>query len=401
MKKGDKVRFLSEMGGGIVAGFQGKDIVLVEDEDGFQIPMRINDVVVVQTDDYTSRGLMASKIKNEDDRRKQASDGRSIRAMMKEGQDEEMASASVGGFDVADTDKPVTFRTPVEERKGGNMLTACIAFVPVNVNEITSTSFDMYFVNDSNYYISYMILVAEGANWTVLSNGTAEPNTKEYIQEVRRDELDTLSKVCVQMFAYKSDRPFVLKPAIDVQFRIDGVKFYKLHTFAENIYFESPALIYNIVENDKPARSLVVDAKQLKKEMYKLSDTQINDAADRNSDSYVRRYDNGKKHGNPFVTKRKGDEDVVVVDLHADALLDTTAGMSSADILNYQMTKFREVLAQYKNRKQQRIVFIHGKGEGVLRRAIVNDLQYRYKSYSYQDASFQEYGYGATQVTIK
>lgn len=401
MKKGDKVRFLSEMGGGIVAGFQGKDIVLVEDEDGFQIPMRVNDVVIVQTDDYTSRGLMASKIKNEDDRRKLASDGRSIRAMMKEGQDEEMASASVGDFDVSDTEKPVTFRAPVEERKGGNMLTACIAFVPVNVNEITSTSFDMYFVNDSNYYISYMILVAEGANWTVLSNGTAEPNTKEYIQEVRRDGLDTLSKVCVQMFAYKSDRPFVLKPAIDVQFRIDGVKFYKLHTFAENIYFESPALIYNIVENDKPARSLVVDAKQLKMEMYKSSDTQINDDADRNSNSYVRRYDNGKKQGNPFVTKRKGDEDVVVVDLHADALLDTTAGMSSADILNYQMTKFREVLAQYKNRKQQRIVFIHGKGEGVLRRAIVNDLQYRYKSYSYQDASFQEYGYGATQVTIK
>ena len=52
MKIGDKVRFLSEMGGGKVAGFQGKDIVLVEDEDGFEIPMRINDVVVVQSDDY-------------------------------------------------------------------------------------------------------------------------------------------------------------------------------------------------------------------------------------------------------------------------------------------------------------------------------------------------------------
>lgn len=401
MKKGDKVRFLSEMGGGIVAGFQGKDIVLVEDEDGFQIPMRVNDVVIVQTDDYTSRGLMASKIKNEDDRRKLASDGRSIRAMMKDGQDEEMTSASVDDFDVSDIDKPVTFRAPVEERKGGNMLTACIAFVPDNVNEITTTTFDMYFVNDSNYYISYMILVAEGANWTVLSNGTAEPNTKEYIQEVHRDELDTLSKVCVQMFAYKKDKPFVLKPAIDVQFRIDGVKFYKLHTFTENIYFESPALIYNIVENDKPVRSLVVDAKQLKKEMYKSSDDNKSNNADRNSDSYVRRYDNGKKQGNPFITKRKGDEDVVVIDLHADALLDTTAGMSSADILNYQMTKFRETLAQYKNKKQQRIVFIHGKGEGVLRRAIVNDLQYRYKSYTYQDASFQEYGYGATQVTIK
>ena len=39
MKIGDKVRFLSEVGGGRVAGFQGKNIVLVEDEDGFQVPM--------------------------------------------------------------------------------------------------------------------------------------------------------------------------------------------------------------------------------------------------------------------------------------------------------------------------------------------------------------------------
>ena len=50
MKIGDKVRFLSEVGGGVVAGFQGKNIVLVEDEDGFQIPTSINDVVVVGED---------------------------------------------------------------------------------------------------------------------------------------------------------------------------------------------------------------------------------------------------------------------------------------------------------------------------------------------------------------
>lgn len=38
MKIGDKVQFLSEIGGGIIAGFKGKDIALVEDEDGFHIP---------------------------------------------------------------------------------------------------------------------------------------------------------------------------------------------------------------------------------------------------------------------------------------------------------------------------------------------------------------------------
>ena len=52
MKIGDKVRFLSEVGGGIVSGFQGKDIVLVQDEDGFDIPMLIRECVVVDTNDY-------------------------------------------------------------------------------------------------------------------------------------------------------------------------------------------------------------------------------------------------------------------------------------------------------------------------------------------------------------
>ena len=56
MKIGDKVRFLSEIGGGRVAGFQGKNVVLVEDEDGFQVPMAINEVVVIGDENYdTSR----------------------------------------------------------------------------------------------------------------------------------------------------------------------------------------------------------------------------------------------------------------------------------------------------------------------------------------------------------
>lgn len=37
MKIGDKVRFIYESGGGVVTGFRGKDIVLVEDADGFEI----------------------------------------------------------------------------------------------------------------------------------------------------------------------------------------------------------------------------------------------------------------------------------------------------------------------------------------------------------------------------
>lgn len=49
----------------------------------------------------------------------------------------------------------------------------------------------------------------------------------------------------------------------------------------------------------------------------------------------------------------------------------------------------------------QKIVFIHGKGEGVLRQAIMKELNHRFKGHDVQDASFREYGFGATQVTIR
>ena len=99
--------------------------------------------------------------------------------------------------------------------------------------------------------------------------------------------------------------------------------------------------------------------------------------------------------------RRRGKDEPVVVDLHASELLETTAGLSAADILNHQLDVFRKTMDEYKNRHGVKLVFIHGKGEGVLRHAIVHELNYRYKNCPYQDASFQEYGYGATQVTIK
>ena len=200
------------------------------------------------------------------------------------------------------------------------------------------------------------------------------------------------------------DRPFILKPAVDVQFRIDSVKFYKLHTFEENDFFEQPALLYTIIENDKTARPLVVDPTALKAKMYQKAEqdhTKVASSEKAKADTYMSRYDDKRRKGNPFVMKHRGDDNLLVVDLHANELLDSTAGMSATDILNYQLKKFRDTIAEYANKKGQKIIFIHGKGEGVLRRALINDLNYRYKKYPYQDASFQEYGYGATQVTIK
>jgi len=372
VKIGDKVRFLSEQGGGRVTGFQNKNIVLVEDSDGFEIPFPINEVVVVDNDNYDRNAAGVSTQKQVEHKKN-------------------------NNVEEHPEEKEITFKHPVEERKGGESLSVYLAFVPIDIKEVSKTKFEAYLVNDCNYYIRFTYLSSEGNTWKLRSTGEIEPNTKLYLEEFEREILNELNRVCIQFVAYKRDKNFILKPSAEAQFRIDAVKFYKLHTFKENDFFETPALIYPVIENDQIARPLVVDAKSLKREMYTNNDADKSNVAVNNN--YVRRYDDGKKQGNPFISKHKND-DIAVVDLHAHELLETTAGMNATDILNYQLDVFRKTLDKYKNNKGKKIVFIHGKGEGVLRHAIIHELNYRFKRYTYQDASFQEYGYGATQVTI-
>ena len=98
--------------------------------------------------------------------------------------------------------------------------------------------------------------------------------------------------------------------------------------------------------------------------------------------------------------KKPSKDEIIEVDLHAHALLDSTDGLSATEIKDYQMKVFREKMNEYLRDKGRRIVFIHGNGDGVLRKAILTEMKYSYKTCRHQDASFQQYGFGATMVTI-
>ena len=387
MKIGDTVRFLSSVGGGKIAGFQKGNIVLVEDEDGFQIPTLASDVVVVseQGDDYNMSKRIVPSAKNVEVT-VQNNDSKSIRSLIND--NAETALSCADSADDDPSDREITFRRQVEERKGGDRLTVFLAFIPVDAARISTTQFDMYLVNDSNYFLRYNIMQVESNAWSLRNEGEIEPNTKLYIEEIGFENLNSISRLGIQFMSYKRDKSFIMKPLVDVQLRIDGAKFYKLHTFRPNDFFEQNALLFPIVENDVVACPLSIDVNTLKRQMYAGMDTGLQ--RDRNNKVVER-----KKLG---VNKRN--EEPIVCDLHIEELLDNIDGMSSADILQYQLDVFHKNMQGFSGKKGTKIIFIHGKGDGILRRAIIHELNYRYRQCKYQDASFQEYGYGATQVTI-
>lgn len=373
MKIGDKVRFLSEIGGGIVTGFRGKDIVLVEDADGFDIPMPARECVVIETDDYNVPTPASKAAANK--KKAEEQQARSAAVIIKpassgiESQAERLAKPQVS-----------VYRQP--EMKGGDVLNVYLAFVPQDIKAVSTTPFEAYLVNDSNYCLYYTYLSAEGKSWTARSHGVIEPNTKLLLEEFEKSELNDRERVAVQLVAFKDNRSFAMKPAVSVEIRIDTVKFYKLHTFQNTAFFQTPALMYDIVKNDLPAKQVYVSAEDLQ-------------------DALLQRKEADAPAKPRTIIKRGGKNEIVEVDLHIGELLDDIHGMSNSEILNYQLDKFREVMEQYKNKREQRIVFIHGKGDGVLRKALLDELRRKYPVCKTQDASFQEYGFGATMVTIK
>ncbi len=103
-----------------------------------------------------------------------------------------------------------------------------------------------------------------------------------------------------------------------------------------------------------------------------------------------------------FVKEKKSKHEIPVpeFDLHIEKLVKNFRGMSNFDILTLQSeTAKRHIEFAIRNRIPK-IVFIHGVGEGVLK-AELDFLLGRYENIVFQDANYQKYGLGATEIYFK
>ena len=86
----------------------------------------------------------------------------------------------------------------------------------------------------------------------------------------------------------------------------------------------------------------------------------------------------------------------VEIDLHIEAL---PGGLSvpKGQELPYQLEQFRKVMRSRLKHRGSRVVFIHGVGDGILKKAIRDELDTTYAL----SCSWNPYGEGATVVTVK
>lgn len=355
LKIGDTVRFVNAVGGGVVSRFdEKKGLVYVEDEDGFEIPVMERECVVVPKvnpkTNFPARDFNSAK------------------------------PATVTEMKIpAATMVQTEVRKPeIVETEDGDELKVVLAFLPVAIKNLQSSDYEAVLVNDSNYFLLYSVVVGESGMQRSVAHGMLEPNMQEQLAVLANADLNDWEYVRVQALAYKEGKSFKSQDVIDRKLQITPLKFYKLHSFTENDYFDEPAMVFNLISYED--KLLTIHPAELKKAILQK-----------------------EKPEPPKVKREKtaGGSDSIEVDLHIHELTDTTTGMSNADMLQLQMDKFHEVIAANIRRKGQKIVFIHGKGEGVLRNELMKALKNRYKTFYVQDASFREYGYGATMIVIR
>lgn len=361
-KIGDHVRFLNSVGGGVVKKIEGQ--IAYVDEDGFETPVLLRECVVVAQGD----GFYKSSIK------------RSVPEPAPKAEPVKSKDATPAPA----PSRPAQVLPPVEETPEGEDITLVLGFEPADIKRLSDTSFDAVLVNDSNYgmYVSVATRPRESRQWTLRYAGYIEPQIQEFLFELTPADLPDIDRIALQAVPFKRTASYELREPIAFEQRLDATKFARLHCFGPNPYFDGQVLAVDVVKRGTVQTPVAVDPDQLRKAM-------------------VEKVRTDHKPATPTKPKAKHDNAPLEVDLHAGSLLDTLNGLSKADILNYQIDTFRRVMDENLGNIGRRIVFIHGKGEGVLRQALMKELNHRYKGHDVADASFREYGFGATQVTIK
>ncbi|MDT0676321.1 Smr/MutS family protein [Autumnicola musiva] len=106
-----------------------------------------------------------------------------------------------------------------------------------------------------------------------------------------------------------------------------------------------------------------------------------------------------KKRKSTRIKPKERNAPPMEVDLHIGKLTRSSKGLSNYEMLNLQVDTARRQLEFAVNKRIQKVVFIHGVGEGVLK-AELDYLFGRYANVKFYDADFQKYGLGATEVYI-
>ncbi|MDR2848530.1 MAG: DUF2027 domain-containing protein [Bacteroidales bacterium] len=354
---GDKVKFLNDVGGGKVTRIEN-NMVFVQNDDGFEIP--VNASQLLKTEATQAEATPFQKVKP---------------AEISKTQNNE---PEIQPQPVVETDY-IDLSADEQGDNSGVTVNVWMAWT-ANRNKTGDTDYRLYLINDCSYQLMYVAAMLREGSYRGIQAGRLENENIIHLITVSGNDLKLITLFDLQILFFKTGN---FLPQDTVQYRLKVDEFYLTDpiNYQPNEFLDEKALLINVTQE-----ALVAEM-------------------ERNTGKISAKMERQKRQidqpAPPRIPTSKEPDNTNEIDLHIEQLTDDYKHLTPVEILDMQMSRFRIALQGAINSKQKTIIFIHGVGNGRLRLEIQRILKKEYPNLRYQDASFKEYGYGATLVFCK
>ena len=350
MNIGDRVRMLHGTEEGIVSKISG-NIVEVEIEDGFSIPVLKNEVVVIAKEEKKRFG--------------------------------DYKEENTGKFAVRPTS---TEGKVVYSTKG-----IYVAFAAINDQRYT-----MHIINNTDFDLPFTVGLERNQNHQGVYAGLLRGRDSIKINEVNIKEFDTWG-VYIFQFLFAKRGYFSIRSPFIKKMRFRASNFFK--SKAKAPVLEKEAHLFQL-DKDTPDQTLNIQ------QIEQVSDDATPEPVEQKPLDANKLKEQMLSKNEPANTVKTQVVNTVSapeyeVDLHIERLTKDFGTMNSGEMLELQLKTFENKLENAIASGMSEIIFIHGVGNGVLRTEIHKRLSKNPDIQYYEDARKEKFGYGATAVKFK
>lgn len=326
LRIGDKVRFLNEVGEGIITRFKDKETVFVEMKDGFEIPYLCKQLVPIHTE-----LILNPEVEN-------------------------------------------------IEMELETILSDSIYFIIEPDHELPAlvSDYKFYLFNSSSYNVSFSYSVKDDEYFQTLKHGELGSYQKIFLKQVKKNFFKEYVYHKVECLFFKNMHYKSQIPLAEILYIND--KIMSQSTLIQHNEFKFPVYAYILKEN-------FLD-KEVIERAFNIEDLMRLKA--------IKEFKQPQKKS---IAKQKIKDLTKEIDLHIEELVDSKSGLTNSEILSIQLERFEKEIQYCLSNGIKKLIVIHGVGNGKLKQEIISVLK-TIDDISYYDASYKNYGYGATEIMI-
>jgi len=356
-KVGDRVKFLNEQGGGVVSKVISSKLVHVTIEDGFDIPTLTSELI--KMDEQAGPGSFFNE----------------TYTVPMQGSPEKQ---EVGEIEFEERESDLIHQNLGKQYPPGIYL----AFIPQEQKWLITGSLDIYIINHTDYEILFSLVGTDKkGRFPGIDYAGISPRSKILIETIERDEINDWCEGYLQLLFHKDISNQLILPVHTI-FKFKPSKLYKEANYHHSSFVPEKSFLLSIFELSQA----------------KFYSDHVIDKKTENSSALIQKATQAVPTA--LIDRHKIKARIAEVDLHISALENDYKDLSNHEILKIQTNYFSRCLENALLHHYQKVYFIHGIGNGVLKNAITEILN-EYGDIEFMDAPYDKYGTGAMEVILR